>query len=675
LPLRRKRQVRIVDPRQPRPRLPDPGRVPDDPFGPRSVSQHDLARPLNPRLIAFGLFGALVFGALVYNLFSLQVQQGAHFASLAEGNRVRAESVAAPRGILFDRHGTQMVTNRGSFAVAVVPADLPKTGQQRTVVLARLTKATGISADEVERVVRLHAAEPFQPFILKPNLDNDTYLSLTENLPEMPGVRLQTSSARHYLTDAGLSHILGYVGKLDPEEYNRLHDQGYLLDDSIGKTGLEYIDEKWLRGSLGRDVIETDANGRVVRHISTTDPVPGDNVYLSVDLNLQREVAADLQDGINKAKVAKDADVPLIRGGAAIVTNPSTGEVLSLVSLPDYDLNLFADGISTQKYQELASDPKSPLLNRAIDGLYPPGSTFKPVTASAGLQSGFLDKNKQIFCPGVFTRGNFNFLCWNRGGHHNQNVVEAIGHSCDVFFYTVADNIGDLVLSKYAQDFGVGHRTGIDLGPEARGIAPDRNWKKAYFADAYDSTKDPAWLDSYWYEGNTVTYGIGQSYLLVTPLQDLEWISTVANGGDFLKPQLTGRITAVDGSFNKPFERKVDHKVAVSPEALALVREGLRFAVAGPGGTGYLLRSLPQAAGKTGTAQFGVPDKNGSTPLHAWFTAVAPITDPEVAVTVFVEAGGEGSAVSEPVAAKILAYYFAHRDAIRGIGVAPGQGS
>jgi penicillin-binding protein 2 len=663
----RRRRIDLVDPRALRPRLADLDRLPSDAFGPRSVAKNDLKQPWNPRLVAFYVAAIAVFVALAYILYSLQIRQGAHFNALAEANSVRQEVVRAPRGVLFDRHGTQLVTNRPISSLAVVPINLPKQGPDRAAVMSRLSRGSGLPEATIESEVAAHATEPFQPFVLQKNLSPDAYGFFTENLPQMPGVRIITDSARNYLDGSGLSHLLGYVGKLDAQEYSRLNTQGYLLDDSVGKTGLEYVDEKYLRGTPGKDVVEVDARGQVVRHISTSDPIPGNNVYLTIDWKMQQMVAAQLQAGIDKARKAPNADVNLIHGGAAIVSNPQTGEIYAMVSLPDYNLNQFAGGITDAQYMALVNDTNSPLLNRATSGLYPPGSTFKPVVAAGALQSGVITPASLIFDPGHYTRGGFTFYGWNRSGFGNQNLVQAIAHSDDIFFYEAARRLGDLNIATVARDFGVGRRTGIDLGPEAAGIAPDRNWKKAYFADAFKSTHDPAWLDSAWYGGNTITYGIGQSYLLVTPLQDLEWLSTVANGGNYMRPQLTGRITGVDGTPMRPFQPVVDHHVSVSSQWLSVVRDGLRAAVDLPSGTAYYpLHSLGvPVAGKTGTAQFGVADAHGNTPAHAWFSAYGPADNPEVAVTVFIEAGGEGSSYALPVADQILQYYFAHRAQIR----------
>jgi penicillin-binding protein 2 len=672
---RRRRERRIIDPGNPRPRLSADAMHPmEDPFAPRSVSQQALDQPLSARLLLAGCLLLVGFAALAYNLFSLQVSQNAGFSSLAEGNRVRKETLLAPRGIIFDRHGVQLIQNVGSFAVAIVPFDLAKIGDARNQELQKLQQLTGISAVEIQRQADLNKAELFQPVVLKKNLDNQTYQAVSENLPNLPGVRLQTDSTRHYVDGAALSHILGYVGKLDPAEYKALKDKGYLLNDQIGKTGLEYQSEQSLRGSSGVKVIETDAQGRQVKTISQADPTPGDNVYLSIDLGLQKEVVSQLQQAMDAQHQKLGGNKAL--EGAAIVMNPQTGEIYSLVSLPDYNLNQFADGITVAQYQALTTDPRLPLLDRAISGLYPPGSTFKPVTASAALQAGTISRGSNIFCPGFLQRGATRFNCWQGAGHGNQDVVQAIAHSCDVFFYTVADQMGDKLLNKFAQDFGVGRKTGIDLGGEAKGIAPDRDWKKVYFADAYASTGDPGWQDSNWYEGNTITYGIGQSYLLVTPLQDLQWTATVANGGHYMRPQVTNHITSATGAMVKAFQAITDHNVAVSPQVLAIIREGLRSA-ASPGGTsGFIwvdkqFASVPSPSGKTGTAQYGTPDAKGNYALHAWYTAYAPAVDPEVAVITFVEGGGEGHEGASPAAAKILSYYFAHRDQIRATTSAP----
>ncbi|MEA2645908.1 MAG: penicillin-binding protein 2 [Chloroflexota bacterium] len=669
-----RRQPRIVDPRNPRPRLKDPGRLDDDGLAPRDIRPHSKARPVPLRILGFGGFLVLAFGALGYNLFSLQVQQGAQYAELAEGNRIRQETVLAPRGIIFDRHGKQLVVNAGSFAASMVPIDLPRGAAERTKELVLLGRLLGLSPEEIDRQASAHAAEPFQPVVLKRNLDNATYEALSENEPNLPGIRLTTELSRHYIEGAAMSHVLGYVGKLDPDEYRDLHDKGYLLDDQVGKSGLEYADEQWLRGTSGQQVVETDAQGQIKARLQTTDPVPGDNVYLSVDIDLQREVVTQLQAGMDAAHKKQGGNLGL--SGAAVVMNPQTGEVYSMVSLPDYNVNEFAEGITTQQYQALVDDRRLPLLDRAIGGLYPPGSTFKPVTASAALTAGTINQGSSINCPGRLVRGTTTFLCWNTGGHGSQNVVQAIAHSCDVFFYTVADQMGDQVLSKFASDFGVGRQTGIDIGGEVKGIVPNSDWKKRYFDEAFKETGDPAWQDSTWYEGNTITYGIGQSYLLTTPLQVLQWTSTVANGGHFLKPQLNNRITGIDGADVRPFAPVLDHDVQAPGQVLAIVREGLREAAQTGGTSGFVwnqaaFKNVPSPAGKTGTAQYGLPDAKGNFPTHAWYTAYAPAVDPEVAVVVFIEGGGEGSDVSAPTTARIMSYYFAHRDEIRATGPNP----
>ena len=669
----RRRRTRIVDPRNPPPRLPDPARVGPDPFGPRSVSQQSILPPLSPRLVAFAGVLAAAFLFLAYNLWQLQVAQGQRFAALAEGNRVRQEVLVPPRGVIFDRHGNQLVTNRATFEVTVVPFDLPRAPVTRNQELALLDRLVAISPQEVERQVQLHQETPFQPIVLKKNLDQATYQALQENLPQMAGVRVVTATTRHYLDGAALSHLLGYVGRVDPQEYKDNKASGYLLDDQIGKTGLEFVDEQFLRGKDGRQVIETDAQGRIVRTLSSSDPTPGDNVYLSIDLGLQKFTVQQLQATMT-AQHAKLGG-KLAQAGAAIVMNPQTGELYSMVSLPDYSLNKFADGISQADYTALTSDPTLPLHDRAIGELYPPGSTFKTVTGAAALQSGTVNKGTSIFCPGFLQRGSTRFGCWLPSGHGAQNIVEAIARSCDVFFYTVADRMGDLVLNKFAKDFGVGRKTGVDLTGEVKGIAPDRDWKKKYFEQAFQATGDPAWNDRYWYEGNTITYGIGQSYLLVSPLQDLNWTATVANGGNYMKPQVGNHITDQSGALVKPFAPVVDHKVGVSPEALAILREGLRGG-ASPGGTsGFIFathKDIPQPSGKTGTAQYGVPDAKGNFPTHAWFVTYAPSDNPEVAVIVFVDGGGEGHEGALPAAANIMSYYFAHRAQIR--STTPAQG-
>lgn len=665
----RRKRTRIVDPRHPRPRLPDPARAAEDPFGPRSVSQQNFLPPLSSRLVLFAAVLGAAFLYLVFNLYQLQVAQGQHFSALAEGNRVRQETVVPPRGIIFDRHGKQLVVNQATFAVTVVPFDLPRAPATRTQELDQLNRLIGIAPAEVERQVALNHSAPFQRITLKKNLDQATYQALQENIPQMPGVQVKTDTTRHYLDGAALSHILGYVGKVDPQEYKDNKGNGYLLDDQIGKTGLEYADEAYLRGKDGQQVIETDAQGRLVRTISSAQPTPGNNVYLSLDLDLQKYTVQQLQAQMDAQHKALGGSRAL--AGSAIVENPQTGEIYAMASLPDYNLNQFANGITSAQYTTLTNDPRLPLLDRSIQGQYPPGSTFKPVTGAAALQAGIASKSSTIFCPGFLQRGNTRFGCWKGSGHGSLNIVQAIAQSCDVFFYTVADQMGDQILSKFAKDFGVGRKTGIELGGEARGIAPSSDWKKKYFEQAFQETGDPAWIDSYWYEGNTITYGIGQSYLLVTPLQDLQWTSTIANGGNYMKPQLSNRVIDQAGAIVKPFSPVVDHRVAVAPEALAVLREGLRAGASTGGTSGFVFvnhKDIPQPSGKTGTAEYGLPDAKGNLPLHSWFVTYAPADTPEIAVIVFIEGGGEGHEGALPAAANIMSYYFAHRDQVRSSG-------
>jgi penicillin-binding protein 2 len=666
----RRRNPRIIDPQNPRPRLPEPGRrTPDDPFAPRSLSQQNVLPPLSPRLLAFAAVLGAAFLYLVFNLYQLQVAEGAHFSALADGNRVRQQTLVPPRGIIFDRHGRQLVINQATFAVTMVPYDLPRVPQARRVVLEHLDRLVGIAPAEVERQVTEHRDAPFQPVTLKQNLDQATYQALQENIPQMPGVQVVTDTTRHYLDGAALSHILGYVGRVDPHEYQANRANGYLLDDQIGKTGLEFADEAYLRGNDGRQVIETDAQGRLVRTISSTPPTPGDNVYLSLDLDLQKYTVQQLQLQMDEQHKKLGGNLAL--AGSAIVENPHTGEIYAMASLPDYNLNQFANGITQAQYTALTTDPRMPLLDRSIQGQYPPGSTFKSVTGAAALEAGTVNAKTRIVCPGFLQRGQTRFGCWLPSGHGAQDIVQAIAHSCDVFFYTVADQMGDQILSKFARDFGVGRRTGIELGGEAKGVAPNSDWKKKYFEDAFQQTGDPAWKDGYWYEGNTITYGIGQSYLLVTPLQDLQWTSTVANGGNYLRPQLGNRVSSQSGAAVKAFAPVLDHRVGVSPEALALLREGLRAATSTGGTSGFVFvnhQDIPQPSGKTGTAQYGVPDAKGNYPLHSWFVTYAPSDNPEVAVIVFIEGGGEGHEGALPAAANIMSYYFAHRDQVRATG-------
>jgi len=622
------------------------------------------------RLDFFILVVSLTFLILVARLWQIQIIRGDFYYVLADRNRFRLVSIEALRGVIYDRWGKLLARNTPSYTVEVVPADLPEDEEERRQILTKLsgllavplTRAGGRasppkSSPGLEELIEAGFKTPYKPVVIKRRVDRDTAFIIQEEHLSLPGVRVRIEPVREYISSTLFSHIIGYVGPIPREKVKEYKAQGYdPSSDKVGLTGLEMTFESYLRGHKGRKHIEVDAAGREVRVIGKPDPpVPGYNLYLTIDFELQKAVKEALEKGM--ARVGS-------KSGVAIVMDPNNGQILAMVSLPSYDNNLFARGISEEEYRRLQEDPSHPMVNHAISGQYPPGSTFKIVPAIAALEEGIVDEKTLIQCDGILWLPNKYFpddpslaqpfYCWihkHGKGHGPLNVVEAIVHSCDIFFYEVAGGYKDFqglgleTLTYYARLFGFGEKTGIDLPGESKGLVPTARWKRLNYAES-------------WVTGDTYNIAIGQGFLLATPLQVLNATAVIANGGTLYRPQLVYKIVDAEGQVVKEFEPQVIRKIPISEKNLALVRRGMREAVTR--GTAWLANFPDIAiAGKTGTAEFPGPrDARGNLPTHAWFTAFAPYDDPKIAVVVFIEGGGEGSEVAVPVAAEIIRYYF-----------------
>ncbi|MFQ5340617.1 MAG: penicillin-binding protein 2 [Anaerolineae bacterium] len=652
-----------------------------DPFPrpPRNLNQSGASG----RLMVYRAVVVVVFALLAGRLWQLQVVRGDRYRLQADTNRFRVEDIGAPRGVIYDRNGEIVVRNKASFAVSIVPADLPD--DQAPAVYEKLSGLLGIpvsgrpaGADEVSRpgireiIEAGREHDPYAPVLVKANVPRDVALIIEEAHLSLPGVRVETAPIREYITGALMSHILGYMGPI-PREWAEVYaQQGYDPDDRVGLAGIEYTFEDALRGENGEQFVEVDVLGRVLRTIGDPiESIPGSNLYLTIDSQLQRNV-----EDIVRAALANIG----ASSGVAIVGDPNTGEILAMVSLPSYDDNLFAGGIAAQDWEMLTSAPFNPLLGRAIAGLYPPGSAFKLIPAAAALEEGVVSPNTLINDPGVILVKNQYFpddpdlaqpfFCWLQTGHGKLNVVGAIAQSCDVFFYEVAGGFEDFRglgvdrLARYAESFGLGAPTGIDLPGEADGLVPTPKWKRLRFGAE----------GGIWTTGNTYNMGIGQGDVLVTPLQMFSMVSAVANGGTLYRPQIVERIVDAQGQALDSAEPEVIRQMPVNPAYLAIVRQGMRQAVT-VGTAQPAWTHLPEevrVAGKTGTAEFCQPnaagtdclrDEDGNLPTHAWFVAFAPFEAPEIAVVVFVDGHGvgqviEGSQVAAPIAADIIRAYY-----------------
>jgi len=637
----------------------------------RRPTEEDLVRAGNRRLIVMRLVCVLIFAVLSLQLLRFQVFNSGRYQLKAESNRLRLQTIPPPRGIILDRNGQPLVRNVPAFSAVIVPADIPK--GRETDTYYQLSTIIGVPPDQIAQKVAesLRQSDPFTPVTIKTGLDQTTVLTLAELRHALPGVDVQYDAVRQYADGALLSHIYGYIGKISSDEYKQLKDRGYSLNDDVGKTGLEYTYEDQLRGTPGEKQVEVDAAGRVLQTISQQPAKPGNNLVLSIDLDLQQHFTEILQ----KWKEKTGSSV-----AAAVMMNVHTGEILALVSLPNYDANMFSGPVSEQQYQALLNDPGKPLIDHAISDQYPPGSTFKPITGAAALQLGIATPSTTLTSHGIY--------CPNSNGRNTEQLrstgscvydwadlgtldfYHGLAMSSDIYFYCLAGGCPDLPggglprgvgqdnLAKYARQFGLGEKTGIDLPDEATGIIPD----SAYAAQLKDIDGKP----HQWYIGDTYFMGVGQGYDAATPIQMVRVAAAIANGGDVLRPHIVHEIVDANGNVIVPPQRDVVRHVDISPDNLKVIQTGMRMAVEGGSAVTAYDPAL-KIAGKTGTAEFGtaigrapVGDNlsgNGVYNEHGWFMSFAPYDDPQVALVVFHDKGN-GAATAAPCAKEMWEYYF-----------------
>lgn len=579
----------------------------------------------------------VAFFLLFLHLWYLQVFKGNEFRRLSENNCIRIREQIADRGMILDRKGRILAQNRPSFEVFLIPEDLKKNPDAIGTIAALLH----LPLEEIEEKLKSDKRRPaYRPIKLKSDIDWSQLCILESNLIHLTGLQVDVIPRRFYPYGSLASHLIGYLGEIDENELREQKDQRYRAGAFIGKAGVESLWEKDLKGWDGGRQIEVDALGREIRYLGSVDPFPGDNVILTIDLDLQ-QVAEEAFEGKNGALVAMD---------------PTTGRILAMVSKPSFDPSIFARVISPREWKELLEDPFCPLQNKGIQGQYPPGSVFKIVTAIAGLETGAIQPHTQFHCSGVFPYGNRSFRCWKEKGHGTINLHRALVESCDVYFYQVGLKVGVDAIAYYASELGLGKKTGISLPHEKTGTVPSTAWKKKRFGVP-------------WYSGETLSFAVGQGYLNSTPLQLAQLISIIANGGKIYRPQIVERVENLYGELIREYPPVELGRVNISEETLRVIREALRGVVHDPHGTGAgcAIKGF-QIAGKTGTAQVvRMPEdfKRGQVyrlPLkyrdHAWFVAFAPYEDPKIAVSVLVEHGGFGAVAAVPIARKVIEAFF-----------------
>lgn len=573
---------------------------------------------------------------IISRLWFLQIHNGSKYREKADNNRVRMLDIVAPRGIILDKEGRTIMTNRPSFNIVWAKEDSPDTAE----IIKKLSRVLDEEIADLLKKVREAADNPRHiPILLKKDIKWPTLVYIENNYYELPGIRIEVLPRRDYLFKSLASHLIGYTGEITQEELEERKSENYQSGDQIGRQGFEKLYEEELRGEKGILSIEVNARGFKKRQLKGKEPLPGNDLQLTIDLDLQLE-AENAMAG---------------KAGAVIAMDVHSGRILAFASTPPLPLEDFVGGISVMNWKALLNDIRRPLVNKTIQNHYPPGSTYKIVTALAGLSKGVINPNTVFYCSGSMVFGGRPYGCWKQGGHGPVSLHRALAESCDVYFYQVGLKVGVDSLAEYANRMGLGHKTGIDFEYEKSGLIPTANWKKL--------AKDEPWQ-----EGETLSIAIGQGFNQITPLQISQMTATLANGGIRYKPILVEKIIDPEGKVISEFEPVVDVEIIGMEKYLALIRDGLVSAVNDQHGTGKEAKLKDvTVAGKTGTAQVVALDIYKATNEedvaykhrdHAWFTSFAPAEDPEIVVTVLVEHGGHGGSAAAPVAKKVLERYF-----------------
>ena len=600
-----------------------------------------LELPINPGVFRiFVVLSMLLIIVLVGRSFYLQVIKEGQYAKLSDQNKTRVYPIFSQRGIIYDQFSTQLVYNVPSFDLEVIFNDLPKKEEERQLVIEKISGIIGLAPQEIEDEIYQYLKKNQAGFVLSDNLSQENVLRLEAEAADIPGFVIVKNIVRQYVDGFYFSHLLGYLGRLNSQDLQNNPD--YFLTEKIGKQGLELFYEEELRGQPGKKEIEIDALGSEKKETISQQPAAGHGLILTVDKNLQIKLFDELSQRLAAVKAKR---------AAAVALNPQNGAVLAMVSLPSFDNNLFAKGISPEDFNNLSDNPYHPLLNHAIAGEYSPGSTIKPMIGAAALEEGIILPQTKIsdfagelivvnqYDPSIIYR----FGDWK--AHGVVDIYSAIAESCDVYFYTIGGGYGNIKglgidgIKKYLDFFNFGKILGIDLPGEKKGLIPDAVWKEQYKKEV-------------WYTGDTYHLSIGQGDLLATPLQLATAISAIANGGKLYAPYLVDKIVDSDKNIIKQTQSLVLKENFISSKNLEVIRKAMRQTITA--GSAVALNDLNVAvAGKTGTAQVA-----GQKNSNALFVSFAPYENPQIALVILVEDAGEGSQVAAPVAKEVLDWYF-----------------
>lgn len=593
---------------------------------------------LKKRLLGVSVVVLFAFTVIVLRLWNLQIVEGPEYEKRSFGNRVRIKQIAAPRGHILDRNGREIVTNRPSFDVMLIQEDSSDIGE----VLKRIAPILKVDVSELWAKVREASGNPrYMPVRLKDDIDWETLAFLENHNRDFSGIRIEVQPVRVYHYEDLAANTIGYLGAISKKELDEADKTIYSGEDIVGKKGIEKLREKDLRGQKGQSYSEVDARGFEQKQLKSVEPLSGKEIRLTIDVDLQ-QIAESFMAAGDKA-------------GAVVAMEVNTGRLLVAVSAPSIRIKEFIGGISQEQWKALLDNPKHPLINKVVQAAYPPGSTYKMVTALAGLAKGVIDENTTVYCPGSYTFGNRTYNCWRKGGHGAVSLNRAIGESCDVYFYQVGQRVGVDALAEFAQKLGLGVKTGIEMEYEKEGLTPTKSWKL--------KAKKAKWQD-----GETLSVAIGQGFNLTTPLQLCVMTAALANGGKVYKPKLVEQVVDLDGTIVENLQPELVSLVNGHDKHFKLIRRGMEEVVHGKSGTARSV-AIPdlRIAGKTGTAQVvrlavykGLKEQDIPYHFrdHAWFTCFAPAENPEIAVTVLVEHGLHGGSGAGPIARAVLNQYF-----------------
>ncbi|MFH0924825.1 MAG: penicillin-binding protein 2 [bacterium] len=599
------------------------------------------AEIVKKRITIFIIGVSFLFFLLICRLWYLQIIQGSEFETLSENNRIRLLRVKSPRGLIFDRNGQILVTSRPFYTASIIKEDIAnlKDSTRATQKLAEnLSRVINIPESIIIEKIQKSNLPLFKPIKIKTDLSWKEVATLEEHSLDIGGVVVEVEPKRYYIYKNLASHLLGYMGEISEQQLRNSTNSQLTVGDMVGKAGIEKEFDNYLIGKDGGRQVEVNAKGREIKTLGEKLPVAGTNITITIDLQLQL-LAEELMKG---------------KKGSIIAMDPQNGEILTMVSTPSFNPNLFASGISIKDWQELLNDPFNPLYNRAIQSHYPPGSIFKIIVSCAALETKAISEGTSFYCNGKINIGGWKYSCWKKQGHGTVSLHRAIVQSCNVFFYQVGNKTGIENIAYYAKQFGFSKLTGIKLANEEPGIIPNSEWKEKTFRTV-------------WFPGETISASIGQGYISVTPIQLANFISCVANGGTLYKPIIIKKIVDNNDQNIYNFEPVVLNKVLVSQSNLNYIRNAL-YGVVNENGTGTMARlNKIKVAGKTGTAQVvqladekeikeeNIPEKFRD---HAWFVCYAPAENPKIALVILVEHGGHGGSACAPIAKELIKNYL-----------------